>query len=41
MDGALTGATILGQSGLESNGNERILHIPLGSRTDALISDTV
>ena len=28
IDGALTGDTNAGQSGLESNGNEGVLHIP-------------
>ena len=31
MDRALSGATIPGQSGPGSDGNERVLHIPQGS----------
>ena len=37
-DTTLSGATILSQSGLESNGNERVLHIPQTPVTDGLMS---
>ena len=33
IDGTLTGATTLGQSGPGSNGNEGVLHIPQSSIT--------
>ena len=36
----LTGATIPGQSGPGSNGNEGIFNSPQGSRTEASQSDT-
>ena len=41
IDGNLTGTTILGQSGAESNGNEWVLHIPQSSKTGVLPSDAV
>ena len=31
MDRILLGATILGQSGAKSDGNERVLHVPQSS----------
>ena len=40
-DGNLTGTTILGQSGPESNGNEGVLHIPQSSSTEVSSSVTV
>ena len=36
MDGALTGATTMGQSGLGCNGNEEIVHTAQSSLTGAL-----
>ena len=39
IDGTLKGTTTSGQSGPESNYNERVLHIPQSSRTGASSSD--
>ena len=39
MDRTLSGATTPGQSGLGSNGNEEVLHIPQISKAVALPSD--
>ena len=39
IDRTLSGATTLGQSGLGSNGNKRVLHIPQSSRAGASPSD--
>ena len=39
MDRILTGTTTPGQSGHESNGNNRILHIPQASRRETSPSD--
>ena len=39
IDRTLLGATTPGQSGLESNGNEGVLHIPQSSKTGASSSD--
>ena len=41
IDGTLTGITTLGQSGLGSNFNEGVFHIPQSSRTGALWSDSL
>ena len=39
IDRTLSGATNQGQSGLGSNGNEGVLHIPQLSQAGALLSD--
>ena len=41
IDGTLTGATTPGQSGPGINGNERVLHIPQGSRNGTSPPDAV
>ena len=40
-DGTLTATTTSGQSGLGSNGNEGVLHIPQSFKTRDSLSDTV
>ena len=39
IDRSLSDATMLGQSSPGSNGNERVLHIPLSSKLETLLSD--
>ena len=41
IDGTLTDATNLSQSGPESNGKEEVFHIPESFRTRAAPSDSV
>ena len=41
IDGTLTGATTLGKSELERNGNEEVLHIPYTSGTGTSLADAV